>query len=48
MKGPPGGSWHTIHPMHGSLSAVADRLTPGTKYIFRARAGEILCFNHVA
>ena len=42
MKGPPGGAWHIIHPMHGSLSAVADRLTPGTKYIFRARAGEVL------
>ena len=42
MKGPPGGSWHTIHPMHASLSAVVDRLTPGTKYIFRARAGEML------
>ncbi len=42
MKGPTGGSWHTIHPMHGSLSAVADRLTPGSKYIFRARAGELL------
>ena len=42
MKEPSGGSWHTIHPVHASLSAAADRLTPGTKYIFRARAGEVL------
>lgn len=42
MKRPPDGTWHTIHPAQGALSAVADRLTPGTKYIFRARAGALL------
>ncbi len=44
MKEYSGGSWHIIHPMHGSLTVVADCLTPGTKYAFRARAGELsLC-----
>lgn len=44
MKEYSGGSWHIIHPMHGSLTVVADCLTPGTKYSFRARAGELsLC-----
>ena len=37
-----GGGWHTIHPVHGTLTVTADRLTPGTKYIFRARAGGLL------
>ena len=43
MREHPGGTWNTIHPVRDSLTVVADRLTSGTKYIFRARAGALLC-----
>ena len=39
LKDQSGGGWRTIHPAPGSLSVTPDCLTPGTKYIFRARAG---------
>ena len=39
MKDQSGGGWRTTHPTHGILSMTASSLTPGTKYIFRARAG---------
>ena len=39
MKDQSGGGWRTIHPASGTLSVTASPLTPGTKYIFRARAG---------
>ena len=39
MKDQSGGGWRTIHPASGTLSVTASPLAPGTKYIFRARAG---------
>lgn len=42
MREHSGGTWHTIHPVRDSLTVAADRLTSGTKYIFRARAGALL------
>ncbi len=39
IKDQSGGGWRTIHPASGTLSVTANPLAPGTKYIFRARAG---------